>query len=237
MKGAEGARGAGAGSRWACVAIVPLSLNVNLRRSGRALAPSTLSAVLRAGRGGGATVWFGSRISVGKGGIRILEFSRRATERGAGSCCGGGLGGAAWLDRGGAAVQWPTGEAPPVYDPLRVLAAAVRGGGRGLAVHRRAARVPLRPRRGAAGGPRLLQHAGTVVQPVHSQSGNEVRFLAVPLWGPAALSAILPAVWISRRVRTRRRRRLGSCPDCGYDLRATRDRCPECGAVPAGAAA
>jgi hypothetical protein len=51
----------------------------------------------------------------------------------------------------------------------------------------------------------------------------------------AALFAVAPAVaarrsWLARR----RRRRIagGRCVMCGYDVRASAGRCPECGAVP-----
>ena len=58
--------------------------------------------------------------------------------------------------------------------------------------------------------------------------------LSVRPWLPTLLAAVLPAVWVVRFRRARRARREGLCPGCGYDLRATPDRCPECGAVPAG---
>ena len=41
-----------------------------------------------------------------------------------------------------------------------------------------------------------------------------------------------PAVFsIARKLRQRHRHRNGTCPACGYDLRASPDRCPECGAA------
>jgi hypothetical protein len=64
---------------------------------------------------------------------------------------------------------------------------------------------------------------------------NTAYYLAVPCWMPAVLFALLPAdrCWATaRQMRRRRRRRSGLCQDCGYDLRATPDRCPECGQVP-----
>jgi hypothetical protein len=56
----------------------------------------------------------------------------------------------------------------------------------------------------------------------------------IPYWWFLVLSVPLP-LWVMtvdrrRRVRDSRRRH-GQCEECGYDLRASPERCPECGAV------
>jgi hypothetical protein len=46
---------------------------------------------------------------------------------------------------------------------------------------------------------------------------------------PFIISTIWPLLWLLRARRERRGRRLGLCPICGYDLRESFGRCPECG--------
>ena len=58
--------------------------------------------------------------------------------------------------------------------------------------------------------------------------------VSVPHWGTATALAVLPAAWVIRLRRGRRavaRRQAGLCRSCGYDLRASPERCPECGAA------
>ena len=70
-----------------------------------------------------------------------------------------------------------------------------------------------------------------------SHRGPDFQWRAVifPMWLPTALFGALPLARAALFVRGRRRMREGHCCKCGYDLRATPDRCPECGHAPVGA--
>src|SRR5687767_7453056 len=66
-------------------------------------------------------------------------------------------------------------------------------------------------------------------------SGTLHAVAVAPFWSFLAITAVPPLAWITLRLRSRirrRRTRSGLCPACGYDMRATPGRCPECGRAP-----
>jgi hypothetical protein len=60
---------------------------------------------------------------------------------------------------------------------------------------------------------------------------GRARSIALPYWAIAVAFCILPGIVLLRFIRHTHRSRVGRCPSCGYDLRATPDRCPECGTI------
>ena len=56
----------------------------------------------------------------------------------------------------------------------------------------------------------------------------------VPYWLLLAAAILLPGFALLSAWRRSHRLKLGLCLACGYDLRATPDRCPECGTVARG---
>jgi hypothetical protein len=57
-------------------------------------------------------------------------------------------------------------------------------------------------------------------------------FISVPDWLVLIIVGAYPGWRLFRYLSRRRRYQDGMCPSCGYDLRATPDRCPECGKIP-----
>ncbi len=58
---------------------------------------------------------------------------------------------------------------------------------------------------------------------------NGMTLIRFPLWLPCLLFAATPVYDLTTLHRRRKRKKLGLCVKCGYDLRGSKERCPECG--------
>jgi len=81
-------------------------------------------------------------------------------------------------------------------------------------------------------GTPLLMNAPTAFNSFTDSELVTRRDLFMPVWALVAVQAPLQTLywlhWLKLRAQ-RRRRRLGLCIRCGYDVRANSERCPECG--------
>jgi hypothetical protein len=90
----------------------------------------------------------------------------------------------------------------------------------------------------ASGIPDAYQWLGFFLEPTYHQTPGDLVYdcwftdVGIPYYFLFALTVLPPCLWAKRRYQNRRRKGLNLCRSCGYDLRATPDRCPECGTVP-----
>ncbi len=59
--------------------------------------------------------------------------------------------------------------------------------------------------------------------------GGRLEWCGISLWMPALLFFVILGFPLVPALRRRKRKKLGLCLKCGYDLRGSKDRCPECG--------
>jgi hypothetical protein len=83
--------------------------------------------------------------------------------------------------------------------------------------------------------PVIVMHYGqhVITRPTTYSGMLLTRYISIPAYLLAMVFAALPLFWTARRltsfIRRRHHQSNASCPKCGYDLRASKDRCPECG--------
>jgi hypothetical protein len=76
-----------------------------------------------------------------------------------------------------------------------------------------------------------LPYLGDLFVPVGYQWQRSTWAMWAPHWFLALLLSALPMRQLHRWLTVRRRRKGGLCLTCGYDLRGTVERCPECGEI------
>ena len=64
---------------------------------------------------------------------------------------------------------------------------------------------------------------------IDAGSRTEMIELRLPLWILTVAFLVYPVYLLTPLHRRRKRKKLGQCVKCGYDLRASKERCPECG--------
>jgi hypothetical protein len=83
-----------------------------------------------------------------------------------------------------------------------------------------------------AASPHTFECRGLIVAWEPDERGLFIqRGVAVEWWAISVIACVLPAGRLARWLLTGTQFAAGLCPTCGYDLRASTDRCPECGRI------